>query len=40
MHDEADHETERVGQDVALAALDLLAGIEARTPPRSVVLTL
>ncbi len=31
MHDETDHHTERVGQDVAFAATDCLAGIEA--PP-------
>ena len=29
MHDEADHQAERVGQDVTLAALDPLASIEA-----------
>ena len=33
MDHEADHQAERVGQDVALAAVDLLAGIEAADTP-------
>ncbi|PII37644.1 hypothetical protein T190_31000 [Sinorhizobium meliloti CCBAU 01290] len=40
VHHEADHQPERVDNDVALAALNLLACIKATEPPLSVVLTL
>src|SRR5713226_5854385 len=39
MHDRADQQARCVGQDVALAALDLLAGVIPCGPPASVVLT-
>jgi len=37
--DETDHQTERVDDDMALAAIDLLACVEAPETPLSVVLT-
>jgi len=33
MHDETDEVSLRVGDDMSLAALDLLAGVEAARPP-------